>query len=390
MAARSWGSVKNLEEAKTLIDRMVMVRWQDMSRLKKSLPDEHQVEAIRYFAHTLLKKRQDPIASSILIESVLVWMLHHLKEELVDVFIAEILAHDRFPAMCNALIPLLTELYVSDREHESMIFSLSVLIGCELGVGLVNKIDIEDPAQVAVLHEISTHLLSVSGRPDLGVRLGLLHYFGALYQIPNSQSHINHLLHHVGRTVLESLFSLLFQKKTESVALQYLLKHLPYVFSADPYVQVMVHDIFRAYLLRNPDRFLLFMKVFVKEFLETMGDQADSSKALLQHVGALFALSAEVRNKGLAREFAALLEEFSEVPGFSNCIQSLMKESEVRGPYREMCQQLESKVVSKSVPGTRYYHSHKRGRKPTFSRLKKIHDVGQAAFLSGFCTLKVL
>jgi hypothetical protein len=390
VAARSWGSVKNVEEAKFLIDRMVMVRWQDMNRLKRHLPDAEQSVAIRYFAHTLLKKRQDPIAASILIESVLVWMLHHLKEDLVTVFLAEILAHDRYPTMCSTLIPLLTDLTVSDQEHESMIFSLGVLIGCELGVGLVKKMDPQDPVHVAALHEISSQLLVVGNRADLGVRLGLLHYFGALYQVSHSQSHLNHLLRRMGRTVLESLFSLLFQKKTESVALQYLLKHLPYVFSADPYVQVMVHDIFRVYLLRNPDRFLLFIKVFVKEFMETMEDQPETAKALLQHVGALFALCAEVRNKGLAREFAVLLEEFREVPGFATSIRSLLQEPEVRGPYREMCECLANPIEKKVSPGSRYFHSHKRGRKPTFSRMKKIHDVGQAAFLSGFCTMKVL
>lgn len=389
MAARSWGSVKTIEEAKSLIERLVMVRWQDMNRIKRNLPDAKQAEVIRYFAHILIKKRKDPPAASILIESMLVWMLHHLKEELVTVFLEEILSHERYPTMCSTLIPLLTDLSVSDREHESMIFSLGVLIGCELGVEMVKKLDLQDPAHVAAIHEISAQLLVVGNRTDLGVRLGLLHYFGALYAVSHSQAHLNNLLRRMGRTVLESLFSLLFQKKTESVALQYLLKHLPYVFSADPYVQVMVHDIFRTYLLRNPDRFLLFMKVFVKEFIETVED-TESVKALLQHMGALFALSAEVRNKGLAREFAALLEAFRDVPGFSASIQSLLREPEVRGPYREMCQRLEAPVGNKLSPGERYYHSHKRGRKPTFSRTKQIHDVGQAAFLSGYCSMKVL
>ena len=389
MAARSWGSIKNKDEAKNLIERMVMVRWQDMNRIKRQISDEDQAEIIRYFAHTLLKKRQDAAAASTLIESVLVWMLHHLKEELINVFLAEILAHDRYLTMCASLIPLLTDLSVCDTEHEPMIYSLGVLIGCELGVELVKKIDPQDPIQVAVVHDISAQLLVVGNRSDLGIRLGLLHYFGALYQFSHSQSHLNHILRRMGRTVLESLFSLLFQKKTESVALQYLLKHLPYVFGADPYVQVMVHDIFRTYLLRNPDRFLLFMKVFVSEYMDTT-KEVESAKALLQHVAALFALCAEVRNKGLAREFAALLEEFQEVPGFSVCIRSLLQQSEVRGPYKEMCQHLNSSAEKKAVPGARYYHSHKRGRKPTFSRMKKIHDVGQAAFLSGFCSMKVL
>jgi hypothetical protein len=383
---RTWGSVTTLAEAKGLIDRMVLVRWQDISRVQRNLSDEAQGEVLQYFAHMLIKKRGNPMEAALVLEGVSIWMLHNLKEELIQSFLDEILSHERFAEICKDIVPVMVEGSISDRAHEEMIFSLSVVLVCELGVESLARLNPKNPEDLTLIQFFSSELATVSHRNALGVRLSLLHYFSKLYEKFDTKEPLNAFLRKSGRVVLDSLFSLLFHKKTETVALQYLMKHLPYILGGDAYVQVMVHEIFRAYLLRNPDRFLLFMKVFSQDFSASPLADGARMRVWVQQVSALFALCGELRNKALALALAKLLTDFQHMPQFDVLLEQLLEQGGLPGSYKELCREGVYGVSRVSVGPL----SHKRGRKPGFSQvIKPLHDMGQAVFLSGLCTLKM-
>src|SRR5690606_26461565 len=109
------------------------------------------------------------------------------------------------------------------------------------------------PKAQALLDHIATYLLSVSNTNSSCIRLSLLHYFGVTEHGSSNKLYFNRVMSRFGHTVLDHLFALLFRKKSEAVALQYLVENLPYVLGADRHSQRIVHETFKHYMLKEPE-----------------------------------------------------------------------------------------------------------------------------------------
>src|SRR5690606_18318848 len=107
----------------------------------------------------------------------------------------------------------------------------------------------------ALLDHIATFLLSVSNANSSCIRLSLLHYFGVCERHSEQKVCFNRIMGRFGHTVLDHLFNLLFRKRSEAVALQYLVENLPHVLEADRHAQKIVHETFKFYMLKQPERF---------------------------------------------------------------------------------------------------------------------------------------
>src|SRR5690606_9680768 len=155
---------------------------------------------------------------------------------------------------CWPLVEIALSNELAEGTHDQDIFEMAVALVCELGIS-IQEYDRAYPGEFrrasALLDHIATYLLSVSNANSSCIRLSLLHYFGVTEHGAEQKICFNRIMSRFGHTVLDHLFNLLFRKRSEAVALQYLIENLPYVLEADRHSQKIVHETFKFYMLKQ-------------------------------------------------------------------------------------------------------------------------------------------
>ncbi len=194
------------------------------------------------------------------------------------------------------------------------------------------------------------------------------------------------VMNRFGHTLLDQLTQMLFEKKTEPVALQYLLENMPYVLEAGSELQPTIYDLWKLYLLKQPDRFTLFLKTFTEHMLlPNMLEFKVARRMLLTHLSALLKVSAEVNNRSLIQAILACFALYP-VDERRKAIDLLLALPDLRKNVRIYLQDLknasdrEAKKVLDSAG--RFGNNTKRGRKPSFSRVEGWQTIHQVHFLA--------
>jgi len=317
----------------------------------------------------------------------MIWLANAASEKLMHAFLVELFAQPSCDDACWALVEISLTSEVSERKHDHDIFEMSVALICELGIS-IQEYNRAYPGEfnraTALLDHIATYLLSVSNTNSSCIRLSLLHYFGVTEQATTAKTCFNRIMSRFGHTVLDHLFNLLFRKRSEAVALQYLLENLPFVLAADRHSQKIVHETFKFYMLKQPERFALFIQAFSDSLNELDVNFDDARKTFLQHLGAMLKVASDVNHKQLGREFLTSILKFRAEPFCKELVAGIHAEPEIRKPFRELLDQMVASGdghEAQTADSVAQFRSTKRGRKPSFSRADGMGTLHQVHYL---------
>lgn len=384
----SWKGTETFEQAQQLIDYGVMLRWRDMRTLRRCFTEEQEEQVIRHFARRLAERSGVRLQAEIIVESAMIWLANAASERLLNAFLEELFAQAEFDQACWALVEIALTSEMAERKHDADIFEIAVALICELGLS-IQEYNVAYPGEFsraqALLDHIATYLLSVSNANSSCIRLSLLHYFGVTERGLAQKNYFNRIMSRFGHTALDHLFSALFRKRSEAVALQYLLENLPFVLTADRHSQKIVHETFKYYMLKQPERFSLFVQAFADELKAHPEAAFDECRVtFLQHLGAMVKVASDVNHKQLGREFLTAILKFEKTPFCTELLNHIQGQEEIRRPFRDLLEQLRAgHRVDDVVDAVAQFRSSKRGRKPSFSRVEGLGTINQITYLGG-------
>ena len=373
---RTWGHARSIMDATTLIDRGVILQWKDMRRIRTYFSATEQIAIIEHFAVSFSRAASSRAMAERTVESLLVWLTYTADNNLAKTFIAQLLAQDNFRDSCWALIEIALSHEIAESEHGDEIFATSVAFICELGHNLNEAME-DNPTKFRdkelLWNHLATYLLSMSSMNSSAVRLSLLSYFGAMSYTEVGKRFFNRIMCRFGYTVLDHLFFLLFNKKSEAMALEYLLHNLPWVLGGDYFAQDTLHKIFQHYVYRHPERFVLFLRTFSEELFIKMAEPKhqiwfqEIKQSFLKHMASLYMTLSEINHRTLATEFLSVLEKFERDDFLSDLWQGVYSSENLKPFFKSHL----SRVMHGNIRLYAPKITRKRGRRPSFSRVKQ-------------------
>ncbi len=389
--SKSWKGVTTAAEACHLIDCGILLRWRDLRNMRRELKEGDEEVIIRHMARSLVERSTVRIQAEIIVESALIWLAHASLESLLNAFLEEFFGQARCDEACWPLVEIALTSELAETSHGEKIFEMAVALICELGLSLKEYAEAypgEFNRADELLEYIGTYLLSVSNANSICVRLSLLHYFGVFEHGVVHKKFVNRVMSRFGHTALEHLFTLLFRKKSEGIALQFLLGNLPFVMEADHLAQRILHETFKTHMLKHPERFCLFMQAMTNELAEKEDTSFDiARKTLVQHLGAMLKIVSTVGHQQLARELFVCFLKFEQEPFFAEALQSLKTDADIRSQIMDILTNLMNPEADKpgrfQLGSVQPFRAAKRGRRPAFSRSTTTGTLHQVTFLGG-------
>jgi hypothetical protein len=212
----------------------------------------------------------------------------------------------------------------------------------------------------------------------------LISYFGKVNHRDKERGfRLSKILHRFGQTVMDGLMQQLFQKKSESMAMQFLVENTPHWFIADVNVQRIIHDSFKLYMLKNLERFVLFLQQIGDRLLDDgLVDDSQARRVFAQHLAALFQIADDVGHMALGRDVLFCLMNLQDITVSMEILHRLRAHPGLRDNFREMVALAASgdrsvdaiNQVAKSKNG-------KRGRKPSMNLGEGVGTMEQVAYL---------
>ena len=377
-----WRSVKDLDSAKSLIDTGVLLSIKDAKSIRKSLSDLDCATIMRHLVSTFCQRSSERLATEIILESMLSWMIaNRVSEDLVDIFLEEIFESPYRAQACTALTEISVSAAFVDGEEGDEYLAVCVALTCELGLA-IRAYEEEFPGDfkraVSILSHMDNYLLSLGNSTSMSVRLSLLHYMGTLCTETKNQIPFNRIMSRFGYTAYETLFNLLSQKKTEGVALQYLLEGIPFVLHGDSSSQYIFNNTFKAFMLRKPEKF----SIFINSLTETILDHEffDRIKEVyLQHLAQLYTHAADVNQKELARDILSAFQKFQDEPELS-AVLAMLQKTPIRQSFKNFLIQFQqTEDLTALTMGS--LKSKRRGRKASFSKVEQLGIISQVSWL---------
>ncbi len=378
----AWKQCASLDDAYALVDIGVILGWADVRRVVRDLGQEGTKSLVQRLAVRLAERYDNRLAMECAAETVLVILAAAADEKMLMVFLESYLEQ---PGCSDSAFPLVEVALTSEpseAENDDETFATAVSVVCEMGLA-IRQLEQTYPGQVrrapALLAHIATYLLSVSNSNNNCIRLSLLNYFGSTGDVAG----FNKIMGRFGHTILDHLFHLLFRKKSEGVALQFLLENTPYVLLGDRHAQRIVHETWKFYMLKKSDRFGLFIQTLAKNLKERQGPDAGTVRRVYcQHLGALLAVASEVNHRGLAQEIICGLVPFRNDPLCMEVVSQIIQSRELRANFHEILVSLrDEKDAEKVIESASRFVASKRGRKPSFQQLNGLLTVHQVQFL---------
>jgi hypothetical protein len=387
----SWKDVHDLVSAKRAIDTGILLGLGDSKRLCKTFDDENLKSIIEHLTIRLGERCSDRLATEILVETLLAILTTAGKESLLVCFLESAINSTDFERMARVFVEVSLSSEVSGDEDEINSRATAVALICELGFS-VQQIEDESPGHLekgrALLDHIATYLLSVGNTSIQAVRLCLLRYFSqSEYGLENKPG-FTKIMGRFGHTMFDSLFQQLFNKKSEAMALRYLLDNLPTALEATGDSQMILHETFKQYMMKYPERFSLFMHEMGQRVLTLNPSDATLSKAAesyYRHLVSLFKVTSDLDHKSLGKELLSEIFRFEKNAGCLKYTRELQKSLELRKNFRDLVvsQSKDASSKKKQQGIVSQFRMSKRGRKPTLNTksnagfLEQVMSLGQ-------------
>jgi hypothetical protein len=383
----SWKQVKDIIDAKRLIDMGYLLSWMDGRSVVRILGDERSCELVKHIALRMGERFSDRLASEILVESLYAVINASGQENVMVAFLEALFDSDEFENVTRNLVEISLGGEVGDDELSKSVISSAVALICEIGLN-IQRIEDDDPGRIEKSRSLSDHiaayLLSVSNTNVQAVRICLLRYFSQTEYGNVGKKNYTRLMSRFGHSIMEVLFQQLFFKKSEKVAAQFLLENLPCALESGGDNQRMLHEIFKQYMLKESERFCLFMHELGSHVISLSQENELCPAALsyARHLIALYKVASDLGHKDLGREVLQELYKFAPFGDCATWIRSLESSAEIRKIFRELAQDYRVKVVQSGKGGKviSQFRVSKRGRKPSLSK-------GDFGFLEQVTTL---
>lgn len=392
MLARSelnWKQVESVGEALACVDSGLLLNQKDAKRLSKTFNSEELGDIVQVIAQRYGEPSRGKLADEVLSANLLILLAGAGTETPMVRFLESVLVSADRKSTIFKVVENVLSLEIDQDGGENPLKATAVSLICELGHGIAD-VDQRYPGEIEdagrILAHIATFLMSVSNSPSLSVRLSLFQYFATREHNLSLKTGFKRVMNRFGHTLLDQTTLMLFEKKTEPVALQYLMENIPYVLEAGPELQPTIYDLWKLYLLKQPERFSLFLKTFTEHMLlPEMSNFKQGRRILLMHLSALLKVASEVNNRNLIQSLLSCFAVFV-VEERQPAIDQLLKISDLRKNVRIYLTDLrnandrECKKVIDSAG--RFGSANKRGRKPSFTRVEGWQTIHQVHFLA--------
>jgi hypothetical protein len=376
-----WNRVKTIEQTYELIDQGVIVKWTELKSLTHRLPLEQHEKLVEHLVRSICATTMDRLRCEVSVETLLLWLASSHRDANIKAGVEQFFNEKNAEEGIMKMVEIALTGEISDPKHQETAYAAAVMFLCALAKTIEQRERVGDIPFVGaqkIIPQMTTYLLSVSNLNDYVIRLSLLHYFGYMAEGGKNQAEFEKLLNRFGYTVLDYLFSLLFKKKSEGLALQFLLENFSYFLEASSSSQRIIHEILKYYLLKRPDRCSLF--------LQTLGDKLNKSEtpshvtqSYLQHLGALLHVVAKVNHKPLTKDLLSCIYRTPH-PYIAELSLQIQSEEALDSEDKEFARDLEE-GHRKGVNPLNFLRSHRRGRHPSFHLSKPLEVFEQVALL---------
>jgi len=383
----SWKNITDVPSAKKLVDMGHLLPWGDGRTVIKILGDQGSAELVQHIAVRLGDRYNDRLAAEILVESLYAILTAASSEKIMIAFLEELFGSNEFESVTRHLVEISLGGEVGEDELSKAVVSSAVALICEIGLN-IQRVEDDDPGRIDKSKSLSDHiaayLLSVSNTNVQAVRLSLLRYFSQIEYGDSGKKNYTRLMSRFGHSIMEALFQQLFVKKSEKVAAQFLLENLPCALEAGGETQRMLHETLKQHMLKESERFCLFMHELGSHLIgiSQEGALCPAAESYARHLVALYKVTSDLGHKDLGREVLQELYKFSPFGDCAQWIRSIETSAEIRRAFRELAAEYRTKVVESGKGGkvVSQFRVYKRGRKPSLSK-------GDFGFLEQVTTL---
>ncbi len=380
---KHWKDVTSFQGAFNLVERGALLSWKEVRGVRKHFTNEEAKDLSTHFGQVFCANLEDRAFCELVVESYLVWLANLLDHDNMNAFLQVLVKDEKREQACKLFIEVALAGDVTDSEHGLEIYSTGICTICEMGIMIEESASQNRESAEPLLDFIATYLLSIANSNNSGIRMSLLHYFGYMsVRSPKVEKAFNRIMNRFGHTVLDHLFLLLFNRKSEGVALQYLTENLPYILGADNHCQRILHETLKYYMLKNPERFILFMQIFSDHLLNSEHAFTPNKQVFIQHLGALFRVTSEVGHRELAKDISLILQQFVNKGLALDLIERLLSEPELKVRFKAILKLIQLGQSGSGKDNLKLFRSSKRGRKPTFGKTEVMSVIGQISYLS--------
>ena len=383
----TWKNVTDIVEAKRLIDKGHLLTWNDGRHVYKVFGDTGCGEIVEHIAIRMGERFHDRLQSEILVESLYSILISAADEKVMISFLSALFNSDDFSAITKNLVEISLGGEVGEDELSKAVASSAVALICEIGLN-IQKIEEAEPGRIekskALSDHIAAYLLSVSNTNVQSVRLSLLRYFSQVEYNSANKVNYSRLMGRFGHSIMEALFQQLFVKKSEKIAAQYLLENLPCALESQGDTQRILHETFKLYMLKEPERFCLFMHELGAHLISLSheGELCPAASNYARHLVSLFKVTSDLGHRELAREVIQELYKFAPFGECASWTRELESSAEIKRFFRELVTEYRVKIVEagKAQKVISQFRVSKRGRKPSMTK-------GDYSFLEQVITL---
>ncbi|MDD9952466.1 MAG: hypothetical protein OXT67_12970 [Zetaproteobacteria bacterium] len=384
-----WKSCTTPDEAHICLATGVIMTSTEARKIGKKWDDQTRMELVEVFVEVFCKRIAIGIGSGDVIENLVIWLFQHPMGPHIDHLLVKLVQEDVTGNRACQFSDIVIGLEYQEHSHSEEHFAYSIALLCELGLYLMQAHQSEtlDVHQTSIRKEsvkhVTTHLISASNQSHMSIRLSLWHYFSKAVGLHYSQQDLDRIMCRFGHTIIDYVFMRLFDKKSENISLTFLLENLPLALNGSAESQAILHESLKSHLLKQTDRFVLFLQQFTDHITVKFHSQREIGETWLKHLVALFQIAIELNHRHLARDLILIMYKTRQEIYFEPIIK-LLEKIHMKPIYQEMLtklkdaeslQKLESKIHNFKAP--------KRGRKPSFSNPSQIHSLGQVALLGG-------
>ena len=361
------------QEARNLVDVGAIASYKDVKNLLKLFSYKQEEDFIRYCAERFTERYHNRDAAEIILESLLLWLTLSAKEGLAVTFLQTIFEHPERMDLIEAFPHLCLNLELVERRNQKDIFDISMFLVAQMGIQvdhLAKQYPQEFTGHDKTLSRINAIMISMSNISTFRAQLILFNYFSVMELKHGKEHNFRKIIQRFGTSFINRVFSDLSRRKTQSLALAYLLDNLPYMILASDYTQLTLHEILRFNMLKFPVRFALFLEIFTADLIEkmpsyTQKQQKTLTEHYLKHLALLLKVIAGIDQPRLSKELLLSLCDFQVSEQGKYFLQQLTKSAEIRKYYRDLLSKLmASEDHREYIESFKRFRSRTAGRKP--------------------------
>jgi hypothetical protein len=380
----TWEKASSLDEAKRLIDQGILLQPETAQKIRRRFEKEIAAHITEYFAVRVGESVDIRLSVEMTVESLMSWLTAMGESVHIGIFLERFLVVQNRVRAIRAILDVVMNLETTQKGQSDATFCTGISLICEMGlaireIGEMYPDLIKDPDKL--LSHISAYLLSVSNHSSNHVRLSLLNYFGVV-ESGLARNNFHKILDRFGHSMLDFLLRSLFEKKTEAVALRYLQENFGFILDADYTIQKTVFETLKFYMLKKPERFVLFCKEISKRCETESWDAGQKAISVwMRHLALLFGVTSDVNHVKLGSEMFLVLRMHKARPGYDELIDQVYRDPKTRKQFKEFIDFYE-RPKPKQRSSINLIRGTKRGRKPSLSKAPEMTTVDQVAFLN--------